>query len=264
MIEQLTLGIVQGIAEWLPVSSEGLIVLIKTNLFNQPPNYEELIRHALFLHLGTFFAALIYFKKDVGILCKSIVQYKSQTQETKKLFNFLFFTTLISGILGICLLKLMVNLVEHFEATGKSITLIIGFLLIGTGILELRASKPGYRNLSNLKWTDSLITGIAQGFASLPGFSRSGLTMSTLLLLKFDKEHSLKLSFLLSLPIVLAGNIILNYDQMIFSAPSLIGLGCSFVFGLITIHLLLKLAKAVNFGYFMLIFGSITILSFFI
>ncbi len=264
MLEQIILGITQGIVEWLPVSSEGAIVLIKTNIFNAPPDYEALIKHALFLHLGTFLAALIYFRKDVGILLKCIVSFNSQDQETKKLFNFLLFTTIISGIIGIILLKTIVNLTDHFEATGKSITLVIGFLLIGTGLLELKASRPGYRNLAHLKWHDTVITGLAQGLASLPGFSRSGLTMSTLLLLKFDKQHALKLSFLLSLPIVLAGNIVLNLDLFVFSLPSLIGLLCSFIFGLMTIHLLLKLAQAVNFGYFMLIFGSITILSFFI
>lgn len=264
MIEHIILGIIQGIAEWLPVSSEGAIILVKTNIFHEAPNYEELIKHALFLHLGTFLAALIYYRKDVGVLCRSIVAFKSQTSETKKLFVFLFWTTLISGTIGIIMLKLLTSLADQFEATGKSITLIIGFLLIGTGILELKANAPGYRNISNLSLKDSIITGIAQGLASLPGFSRSGLTMSTLLLLKFDKEHALKLSFLLSLPIVLAGNIVLNADKLVLSLESLCGLLFSFVFGLLTIHLLLKLARSINFGYFMLVFGSITIVSFFI
>lgn len=264
MIEQIILGIIQGIAEWLPVSSEGAIVLVKTNVFHEAPHFEELVKHALFLHLGTFLAALIYYRKEVIVLLKTLVQYKSQDLESKKLFTFLFWTTVISGVLGIMLLKGITQASEHFEVTGKTITAIIGCLLIGTGILELKAAKPGYRNISQLRFYDCIVTGIAQGFAAMPGFSRSGLTMSTLLLLKFDKEHALKLSFLLSLPIVLAGNIILNSDKFAFSLESLVGLLFAFVFGLATIHLLLKLARSINFGYFMLIFGSLTILSYFI
>jgi undecaprenyl-diphosphatase len=264
MIENIILGIVQGIAEWLPVSSEGLIILIKTNVFNEPPNYDALIKYALFLHLGTFLAAFVYFRKDVFVLIKAIFSFKSQTQETKKIFSFLFVTTLISGSIGLCLLKLLSTLVEQFETTGKSVTLVIGCLLLVTAFLELRARKAGYRNPTELKLSDAIITGIAQGMATLPGLSRSGLTMSTLLLLKFDKQHSLRLSFLLSLPIVLAGNIILNFSALTLSVESLLGLAFSFIFGLLTIHILLKIAKAINFGYFMLLFGTITILSYFL
>src|SRR3989339_2261259 len=103
MLEQIILGIIQGIAEWLPISSEGLIILVKSNFFSQATLGEN-IRLALFLHLGTFLAALIYFRKDVFSLFNALFNFKKSEAETKKLFRFLIGATLISGILGLTLL----------------------------------------------------------------------------------------------------------------------------------------------------------------
>jgi undecaprenyl-diphosphatase len=100
--------------------------------------------------------------------------------------------------------------------------------------------------------------------ATLPGLSRSGSTVSALLLLGFQKSLSLKLSFLLSMPIVLAGNILLNLNTINFSVDNLVALTASFAFGLLTINLLLKLAKKINFGLLVIIFGLLTISSLFI
>jgi len=105
---------------------------------------------------------------------------------------------------------------------------------------------------------------VVQGFAALPGLSRSGLTVSTLLFRKVNEKDSLKLSFLLSLPIVLGGNILLNSEYFNFSLDSLISLSASFLFGLLTIHYLLKLAKKINFGWFVFAFGALMIIASFI
>jgi len=261
MFEQIILGIIQGIAEWLPVSSEGLIVLAQTNLFHSFGNIEDAIRQALFLHFGTFLAALLYFRRDVRKLIETIFSYKSQPQETQKLFSFLLITTMISGALGLLLIKTLSSIASQLESQGTIITLIVGCLLLGTAFLELKAKKGGYRELRELTIMDSIVLGIVQGFAALPGLSRSGLTVSALLLRKLDKTYALKLSFLMSLPIVLAGNLVLNFNALVWSAETLVGLFFSFIFGLATIHLLLKLAEKINFGYFVLFFGILTILS---
>lgn len=261
MLEQIILGIIQGIAEWLPVSSEGLIVLTKTNFFNDKQCIDTIIHHALFLHFGTFLAALIYFRKDVVQLVSALFRFKSQPAETQRLISFLFISTLISGVLGFSLIKILSCFTAEFTSAGKFITLVIGILLLGTAFLELKANKSGHKDLKDLKFIDGVILGIAQGFAALPGLSRSGLTVSTLLLRKFDKTYALKLSFLMSLPIVLAGNIILNLDYLQWGTDQLIGLAFSFIFGLGTIHLLFKLAQKINFGYFILLFAILTLFS---
>jgi len=261
MFEQIILGIIQGIAEWLPVSSEGIIILVKTNFFHAPETLKEIIQLALFLHFGTFLSALVYFRSDVKILIIALFRYKSQPRDTQKLLSFLLITTIISGFLGLLLIDLLNSFTAQFEAPGKVITLAIGFLLIGTACLELKSNKNGHREIRDLKMADSILLGIVQGFAALPGFSRSGLTVSTLLLRKIDKSNALKLSFLMSLPIVLAGNIVINLNTSAWSPEALVGMFFSFSFGLITIHLLLKIAEKINFGYFVLLFGILTILS---
>jgi len=261
MFEQIILGIIQGVAEWLPVSSEGLVILAKTNLFHGSGNIEEGIHQALFLHFGTFLAALIYFRQDVRKLIKAIFSYKSQPPDIQKLFSFLFVATMISGALGLLLIKTFSHIASLLESQGTVITLVIGCLLLGTAFLELKAKKSGYREIRDLTVIDSILLGIVQGFAVLPGLSRSGLTVTALLLRKLDKAYALKLSFLMSLPIIFTGNLLLNFNASAWSVESLVGLLFSFIFGLITIHLLLKIAAKVNFGYFVLFFGILTILS---
>ena len=105
MLEQIILGIVQGITEWLPVSSEGVIVLIAKNFLKEGITIETVVKQALFLHLGTFLAALVYFRKDVLSLIKTLFNYKSAKIQTQKIFKFLLISFLISGFLGFALLK---------------------------------------------------------------------------------------------------------------------------------------------------------------
>jgi undecaprenyl-diphosphatase len=265
MFAEFILGLIQGIAEWIPISSEAMIILVAKNFFYTNFNMENLIKLALFLHLGTFFSALIYFWKDIKIYLKGLMHYKKQTIETKKIISFLFVTTLISGLLGILILKIFVNFANSFEFSGKLITLIIGLLLIITGIfLFLQKYNIGTRKEKDLNLFDSLLLGVIQGFTVLPGLSRSGTTISFLLFRKIDKTLALKLSFLMSLPIVLAGNIILNIDYFAFSLANLIALLTSFIIGLLTIHILIKFSEKVNFGIFVIVFGILSILTFFI
>lgn len=260
MLENIILGTIQGIAEWLPVSSEGLIFLVKTNFF-QAGTVDELIHQALFLHLGTFFAALIYFRKEVWFLLKNLFKYKKAESETKKVLNFLIISFLISGTLGYVIIRFLASWDIQLESTGKIITAGIGILLLITAVLQLKAKKIGLRKYANIKKGDGILLGFMQTLAALPGLSRSGLTVSALLLRKFDDHVALKLSFLMSLPITLAGNIFYNLNYFNISKETMIGLACSFIFGFITIGALLKIAKKINFGYFVLGFAILTLLA---
>ncbi|MEA2113557.1 MAG: undecaprenyl-diphosphate phosphatase [Patescibacteria group bacterium] len=261
MLEQIILGIIQGIVEWLPVSSEGVILLVIKNFFDAEAGAETIIRQALFLHLGTFFAALVYFRKDVVLLFKALFKYKSASLKTKKIFNFLLAATLISGFLGFILLKVFIELEEQLFLSAKAITIAVGLLLLVTGWLQIKAKKDGGKKIRGLSRKDGVFLGLAQGFAALPGLSRSGLTVSVLLLRKFKSESALKLSFLMSLPIVLFGNIFLNLNNFAFSSKVAIGLLFAFLFGILTIDLLLKAARKFEFGWFVLVFGFLVIFS---
>ncbi|MFH0906781.1 MAG: undecaprenyl-diphosphate phosphatase [bacterium] len=264
MSEQIILGIIQGVVEWLPISSEGVIVLAMRNFFNSEIDIETIIKYALFLHLGTFLAALIYFRKDVFSLCKAMFNYGSTDLSTQRILKFLITATLISGVFGFILLKIFSGIEERLFLSGRIIILIIGLMLLITAGMQIKAKQVRYKKAGDLSVKHGFLLGIVQGLAVLPGLSRSGLTVSVLLLKKIDDADALRISFLMSLPIVLVGNIIFNLRDFVFSEEALYGLLFSFIFGLLTIGLLLKLAKRINFGYFVLIFGILVVVSVFV
>jgi len=263
IIQAIFLGIIQGITEWIPISSSAALVLIMSNIFKiTDPGI--LIRAALFFHLGTFLAALIYFRKEVIKLLKTFFNYKNSNEEDKKILKFIIIATLISGVLGFLLVEFVISLRGFVDITGKTISFFIGILLFFTGIIQLKIKKNGLRKEKSIKNSDSILLGLFQALAVLPGLSRSGITISALLLRKFDDTSALRLSFLLSLPIVLAGNIILNLEDFVFTSVGLYGLLTSFIFGFLTISLLMRLSKKINFAWFVLIFAILMMLSIFI
>jgi len=260
MIEAIALGVAQGIFEWLPVSSEAIIVLLKTYFF-QGEGLSSLIDLAIFLHLGTFLAALVYLRKDVVSLIKTIFTYDTSDEEQKTLLRFLLISSLATGVVGYLVLFSVSRAEETLTSTGQWFVLFIGVLLLITAWFQFKKSA-GLKSVGQLKTSDALFAGTMQGFAALPGLSRSGLTIASLLLKKFDDETALRASFLMSLPAVLGANILFSFDELTnLTTEMFVMIGISFVIGLLTIHALLKLARKIQFGYFVLIFGILTILA---
>lgn len=262
MFEYIILGAVQGIAEWLPVSSEGITALIKIHFFSSDATIVDTVKEALFLHLGTALAAIVYFHKDIYTLSREAIHYKTASETNKRTIVFLIVTTIISGVLGLILL-IFLKLVSDTSLTNtgaRIFTAIIGVMLLVTAGLQLwNSERSGKKTTKDLNGKDNIILGIAQGFAPIPGLSRSGLTVAALLLCGYDKKDSLRLSFLMSIPIVLAGNVMLNIgDVSSMTFASLAGLVTSFIFGIITINILLRIAQKINFGYFVLFFAILT------
>lgn len=244
--ESIILGAVQGVAEWLPVSSSGLLVLVQTQFWPQT-TLSQMIEYALFLHAGTLLAAVVYFYKDI----REIIFKKTQVLKT------LIISTLISGGLGFLLLQLLKQVEQQIALTGKIVTALVGLLLIFTGIFQIKDGNPGTKDIQSAKLQDGFLLGLVQALTVFPGFSRSGLTVGLLLHLGFEKVAALKLSFLAGMPIIFAGNILLNLNK-IKSFSFNWGLVVSFLIGLGTIHFLFKMAKKINFGYFVTFFGIIT------
>lgn len=264
MLEAFVLGLVQGVVEWLPVSSEGAIVLTRLYVFDGSASLHESIELALFLHFGTFLSALVYFRDDVLELLRGALRYRRTSRSLRRTLLFLIVATLVSGLLGFGLLELIESMEAQLRLTGKGITVLVGILLLVTGFTQLRAGGGGELDAEDLGTFDGLLLGLAQGVAALPGISRSGMTISALLLRNYREEQALRLSFLLSLPIVLGANVVLNYERFVLTMPSLAGLLASFVAGLLTIHGLLAFARRIRFGYFVLVFGIVTILAGFV
>jgi undecaprenyl-diphosphatase len=261
ILNQFILGLIQGIFEWLPISSSAFISLFANNILGIN-NLSELIELALFFHLGTFLAALIYFRKEVSQLFKTLFKYKKQKTQDKKVFNFIFITFLISALVGLIFLQLIKLASTDLTFTGRIINFLIAGLLIITALIGFSSKQKGLKKYSNLKNSEGILLGFAQGLATLPGISRSGITTSALLLRKFNDTTALRLSFLMSLPIVFFGNIILNLTDFTFSGSfPWIGLLTAFAFGLLTISGLIKLSKKINFNWFVLIFAILMILA---
>ena len=220
------------------------------------------LKQALLLHLGTFFAALIYFRKEVSGLLKGLFNYASADPETKKVLKFLIISTFISGVLGLAILNFLeLANIEKIPLSSAAVNLSVGFLLIITGAMQLKASSAGYKKEYHLNSKDAIILGIVQGFSALPGLSRSGLTISTFLFRNFNETTALRLSFIMSLPIVLAGNILLNFRSFVFVKELILGVLVAFIVGLLSIHLFMRISEKVRFGFFAISFGTLVILA---
>lgn len=272
MIEYLILAILQGFLEWLPISSSGQVFLVSMNLFGLTP--EEAYSLAIWLHLGTTIAVLLKFRLDFFKIIKSFLPktYLVNELDIKKR-NWLIYATLGTAITGIPLYLIFKIIISGtFSALqGDVITLIISGLLIITGLILLKSRKIYGKNTIEeipqkeiLK--DSFISGLIQGTSILPGISRSGVTVSAILLERYNQDNALKLSFLMSVPVAFASiivDIIFGGSQiLVILNPFLIiiTLLISFIVGYLTIGFLLFVAQKISFGYFCIIYGVVAYL----
>lgn len=260
MFEPFILGAIQGVAEWLPISSEAMIVLVKTNFFPSGMSFSEVISYAIFLHLGTLVAVVVYYWKTIISLIKELFKYSTLEKNRKDYINFIIIATGVSGVLGIILLKI-VETHESWFSNGFAVNILVaGFLCVTAGLLYVTEQKKKISQITLTKGR-ALVTGLFQGFAAIPGISRSGSTVAGMGLLGIDKERSLELSFILSIPIVLLANIILNHSEFSnLTVNHVIALGSSFTFGLITIDLLLRLVRRIRFSYFVAAFAILLLI----
>lgn len=260
MFESIILGVVQGVAEWLPVSSEGMIILVKNNVFQSGMSFSEMISFAIFLHLGTLLAAVVYFRKKIVTLIKNIFYYKNIEISERRELDFLVIATAVSGVFGYGILK-FIEYNNHFFSNEIIINFVVAlFLCITAFFLYLSEQRKDTGNIT-LTSKKAFITGLFQSFAAIPGISRSGSTIAAMGLLGIEKERVLELSFILSIPLVLFANIILNADLLLqITLHHVVALVFAFIFGIITIELLLRLVKKIRFSYFVGLFALLLIL----
>jgi Uncharacterized bacitracin resistance protein len=262
IFEAIVLGIVQGVAEWLPISSEGMTTLVMLNVFDK--TLADALPIAIWLHTGTLLSAVVYFRNDIREIIGEIPQYirNRDIQEKKdSLITFLLIATAITGIIGLPLILFATGMAEF---SGKLATALIGGLLIITGLLQISAAKKTKKRDQPVI-TDSVIAGIAQGFAALPGISRSGITVSTLLLRDIEASQAIRLSFLMSIPAVLAADVGIGAMGLLsFDANSILALFFAFAFGILTIDIFIKAAKRFDFSKFCIALGILSILAYFL
>ncbi|MCK5017310.1 MAG: undecaprenyl-diphosphate phosphatase, partial [Candidatus Peribacteraceae bacterium] len=172
VFEYALFGILQGIFEWLPISSQGNLVLIMTGIFGYAA--ETSLKYSIFLHSGTLVAALVYFRKDVFKILKNLKGYKPDFSGDNRLLTFLVVSTIITGAIGYPIFKYI--MLSNFA--GEVLIGLVGLALITTGLIQKFSKTNGLKTEHNLSLKDSIVLGIAQGFSAIPGISRSGITVS--------------------------------------------------------------------------------------
>jgi undecaprenyl-diphosphatase len=265
MLETLTLGAIQGIAEWLPISSDGMIVLAKMHLFGGG-RIDDMMRLALFLHIGTTVAAIVYFRKEITALLGRLVSWRNTTPSDRATIVFYAVATFVSGVLGYGILKILEAYGDALATHTPALMILVGLALCVTGIVQMTGRKrsTAVKSEHDLGLPDAFLQGCLQGLAALPGVSRSGLTVAGFLFRGYAEEDALRISFMLSIPIVIAGNVVLNLDMFTWDIDMFAGLLSAGIVGYATIDILLRVAKKVPLGPFIAGFGVLVILSAFI
>lgn len=244
MFLELLLGVVQGVSEWLPISSSSLITIISSQLGGL--SLVETVRLSVFLHLGTLSSLIVYFRKELTQLLK---------KPFTPLFNYLLIATIASGFTGI----ISYELIDFLTSFGKVSMIIVSVGLLITGLLSLK-KKEDYAQ-GSLNWRSALIVGLAQGVAIIPGISRSGLTLATLSLMKFSPRQSVRISFLLSIPAVLMGNVFLKLTGFTITSSLIISMMTAFLVGLLTIKYFFKIIEKMSFAWFVIILSALNLLA---
>ena len=253
MIDIIILGIIQGIAEFLPISSSAHLIIFR-DIFGIGTNIGSKIELAfdLALHFGTLLAIIIYFFND---LFKILLDGLTKGTKTKngRLFWYLIIATIPAGIVGVLF-------EDVFDTFFRKQLWLIAIALIVMGIIIYMVDKKSKIrfDIKEMKWYQALIVGCAQVFALIPGFSRSGTTITASRALGLDREDSAKFSFYLSVPVVAGATLltlikgetltIISENLMIFG----IGILISFITGLLCISFLLKYIKNNDFKAFMI------------
>ena len=248
MIESALLGLLQGLTEWLPVSSQGVVTAVSAFLFDYDAS--DAVALALWLHVGTSLAAVVAFRREVAGIAREVL---SDPTHPSPLLAFLAVGTVVSAGIGLPLLLLLDELSGAFGAGAMA---LVGGLMVATGVVQMRRPVSGTRDRAGLSLLDAVLTGVAQGLAALPGLSRSGLTVAVLLGRRVERSEALVLSFLLGIPAGLAAALFAGLESgALRTAEGVVGAAVAFVVGLASIKVLLALARRVNLAFFVVLVG---------
>ena len=249
MSAAIVLGVLQGVVEWLPVSSEGAVAATYSFLFGRP--LDESIRYALWLHLGTVPSVLVVFRGEVAGIAREV---KTLPRHPSPLLRYLVVSTAVSAVVGV---PILMGLQEITNLAGVTAMGSVGGFMLVTGALQLRRPGEGTRRRSEISTSDAVLAGVVQGLAVIPGLSRSGTTVALLLARRVDRREALVLSFLMSVPASLGVALYAGLDSGLFlDGDAVISASVAFLVGMLTIRMVLALARRVNFGGFVLVVGG--------
>ncbi len=250
LVDAIILGLIQGITEFLPISSSGHLVIAQSLLgLKLPGNIIEVVTH-----LGTLFSVIIVFRKDI---IKYFFDFKNPL--TKKYILCLFIGTIPALIIGLSAKSFILLFFESIK--------MVSFSLIFTGVILFLSRKRNNKK-SKINYKNSLLIGIFQALAIIPGISRSGITISTGLLLGMNAKDAARFSFLLAIPAISGAGLITAIDML--DQPVLISfnimfaaLASSFVVGYLSLKWFLRIlenGKLHFFGFYCIAIGLIILL----
>jgi undecaprenyl-diphosphatase len=266
IIVGIVLGIVQGISEWLPVSSKTQVLIASRYLLGL--SFQQAYTFGLFMDVGAVIAAVIYFRSEIADLISVLLGSKDSMK--RKLFAYVLVSMIMTGIIG-APLYLIADSITNIPIGVPMI--LIGLVLIFDALL-IRYSKSRKREgvntktLKDLKLKDYALVGIAQGIAALPGVSRSGITTSTMLLLNVEPDEAFRLSFFTGIFAAAAAFALTLVATKTNVSTAIAGLGTlgfavaivtSVVVSLFLIDFLIKIAKKSKIVYFVAALGIIAI-----
>jgi undecaprenyl-diphosphatase len=249
MLDAIIWGLIQGLTEFLPVSSSGHLVLIPALLDRPGP---DLATNAM-LHLGTLGAVLVYYRADISGMAKF-------DRPARKLITLILIGTIPAVVLGL----LFEDKIEEFVSEPTK----VAFMLIVTGVILLATTqlRLGDRRTEDIGPLDGLLTGLAQSLALIPGISRSGMTISAGLARGMERTEAARFAFLLGVPVI-AGAGLLEIVDVLRSGESIpstvwVGVVVAGLSGYAAIAILLRLLTRVGlapFGLYCVTFGAIAI-----
>ncbi len=252
-ISSFIYGVIQGVTEFLPVSSSGHLALLPHFLGIKDPG----VVFDLSMHVGTALAVAVYFNRDLKILgaqlktlIKTLGKEKRIDSESAWSFNMLLAT--IVTVIFIFLLKPLA-----FEYGRNPLTMVFTLSLFGVFmfVADTFVSDSDESFMNKFAWKKSVMIGLFQAFAIFPGVSRSGATLTISRQMGLGREEATRFSFLLSLPIIFAGffyklPVIFSGKENFDLYAMVVGISVSFVVGLLTIHYFLKFIKKIGLGVF--------------
>jgi undecaprenyl-diphosphatase len=244
IIESIVLGLIQGLTEFLPVSSSGHLEIAKVILGDTSVPQESLT-FTVVLHFATALSTLVIFRKEVAEIFRGLFQFKwnEQTQFSLKI---------IASMIPAVIVGLLFE--EQLEAFFGGKILLVGAMLLVTAVLLLLADRAKHTD-KKVSFTNAVIIGISQAIAMLPGISRSGATISTSVLLGVDRTKAARFSFLMVVPLII-GKVAkdLMSGEINFSnaeiAPLTAGFIAAFVSGLLACTWMISLVKKSKLSYF--------------
>lgn len=257
VLDALLLGIIQGLTEFLPVSSSGHLELGKALLGNHSIPEESLL-FTVVMHFATALSTIVIFRKDIIEIVKGL--FKFQWNEETQFVAKIAISMVPAAIVGLLF-------EEELEAFFGGNVMFVGFMLIVTAILLWLADKA--KNTEKpVSYRNAFVIGIAQAIAMLPGISRSGATISTSVLLGNDKSKAARFSFLMVVPLILGkvAKDILSGELTLEGSSStslIVGFIAAFIAGLVACQWMIKLvrrSKLTYFALYCLIVGVIAIL----